>query len=182
MGRFLSPRIPFRVAGLSGMILRDLPRAGLVCRPAQVMIGIRSCAGLASARWARLRPCIRSESMASPAWSSPPGCRSARRGVSAGGDEEETALNTFEASDAVCRRFEADWRDGKQPRVDAYLPDVPAEARPALRTKLEALLREARAGRRRSTDRDNRGTVWRGRGNPSGRVCHCRLRGRPTAH
>jgi WD40 repeat protein/tetratricopeptide (TPR) repeat protein len=44
--------------------------------------------------------------------------------------------------DAVCRRFEADWRDGKHPRVDDFLTDLPAEARPALRAELEALVRE----------------------------------------
>jgi hypothetical protein len=41
--------------------------------------------------------------------------------------------------DEVCRRFEADWRAGRQPRVDDYLDDVPEEARPALRAELIAL-------------------------------------------
>ncbi len=46
--------------------------------------------------------------------------------------------------DAVCRRFEADVREGRQPRIENYLVDVSAEARPALRTELEALERELR--------------------------------------
>jgi WD40 repeat protein len=46
--------------------------------------------------------------------------------------------------DAVCRRFEADWRAGARPAVDSYLPEAPDEARPALRTELEALERELR--------------------------------------
>jgi aminoglycoside phosphotransferase (APT) family kinase protein len=37
--------------------------------------------------------------------------------------------------DEVCRRFEADCRAGRQPRVDDYLDDVPEEARPALRAQ-----------------------------------------------
>jgi eukaryotic-like serine/threonine-protein kinase len=41
--------------------------------------------------------------------------------------------------DEVCRRFEADWRAGRQPRVDDYLDDVREEARPALRAELIAL-------------------------------------------
>ena len=33
--------------------------------------------------------------------------------------------------DEVCRRFEADWREGRQPRIEDYLADVPDEGRPA---------------------------------------------------
>ena len=44
--------------------------------------------------------------------------------------------------DAVCRRFEADWRQGRQPRIEDYLDDVPDEGGPALRAELEALERE----------------------------------------
>jgi eukaryotic-like serine/threonine-protein kinase len=44
--------------------------------------------------------------------------------------------------DAVCRRFEADWRDGRRATVDDYLGDVPEEGRSALRAELEALERE----------------------------------------
>jgi predicted Ser/Thr protein kinase len=44
--------------------------------------------------------------------------------------------------DAVCRRFEADWRGGKRSAIDDYLADVPQEGRPALRTELAALKSE----------------------------------------
>ncbi len=44
--------------------------------------------------------------------------------------------------DEVCRRFEAEVREGRQKRIDDYLVDVPDEGRPALRAELEALDRE----------------------------------------
>jgi hypothetical protein len=37
--------------------------------------------------------------------------------------------------DEVCRRFEAEWREGKQPRAEDYLAEVSPEGRPALRTE-----------------------------------------------
>jgi len=46
--------------------------------------------------------------------------------------------------DAVCRRFEADWRAGARHPLDDYLADVPDKARAALRGELEALERELR--------------------------------------
>jgi eukaryotic-like serine/threonine-protein kinase len=46
--------------------------------------------------------------------------------------------------DEVCRRFEADWREGRQPRIDEYLGDVLDQGRPALWAELEALDRELR--------------------------------------
>jgi len=46
--------------------------------------------------------------------------------------------------DAVCRRFEADWREGCRPRMEEYLVDVSHEGRSALRAELEALERELR--------------------------------------
>ena len=46
--------------------------------------------------------------------------------------------------DEVCRRFEADWREGHQPRIEDYLGDVSQEGGPALRAELEALERELR--------------------------------------
>jgi hypothetical protein len=46
--------------------------------------------------------------------------------------------------DEVCRRFEAAWREGRQPRIDDYLVDVLDEGRLALRAELEALERELR--------------------------------------
>ena len=46
--------------------------------------------------------------------------------------------------DEVCRRFEADARDGRQPRIEDYLVDVSDEGRLALRAELESLERELR--------------------------------------
>jgi eukaryotic-like serine/threonine-protein kinase len=46
--------------------------------------------------------------------------------------------------DEVCRRFEADVREGRQPRIDDYLVDVPDDGRPALWAELSALERELR--------------------------------------
>jgi WD40 repeat protein len=46
--------------------------------------------------------------------------------------------------DEICRRFEAHVREGRRPRIDDYLVDVPGEGRPALRAELEALERELR--------------------------------------
>jgi WD40 repeat protein len=44
--------------------------------------------------------------------------------------------------DAVCRRFEADWRVGGRPRLEDYLAEIPEEGRVALRAELEALEHE----------------------------------------
>ncbi len=44
--------------------------------------------------------------------------------------------------DAVCRRYEADWQEGRQSRIDDYLVEVSDERRPALRAELAALERE----------------------------------------
>ncbi len=46
--------------------------------------------------------------------------------------------------DAICRRFEADWRAGKRPPIDDYLADIADQARPALREELTALECELR--------------------------------------
>jgi len=46
--------------------------------------------------------------------------------------------------DIVSRRFEADWRQGRHPRIEDYLVEVPDEGRPALKAELEALDRELR--------------------------------------
>jgi serine/threonine protein kinase len=46
--------------------------------------------------------------------------------------------------DAVCRRFEADWRAGGRPPFDSYLAEVPDQANPALRAQLQAIERELR--------------------------------------
>src|SRR6516164_3814333 len=44
--------------------------------------------------------------------------------------------------DAICLRFEADWREGRRPHLEDYLDDVPGAVRPALRAELAALERE----------------------------------------
>ncbi len=44
--------------------------------------------------------------------------------------------------DAVCRRFEADRREGRHAPFDDYLRDVPEEGHAALRAELQALERE----------------------------------------
>src|SRR5271165_1433048 len=46
--------------------------------------------------------------------------------------------------DDVCRRFEADWRQGREPRIEDYVGEVPDQGQPALRTELEALVHELR--------------------------------------
>jgi hypothetical protein len=44
--------------------------------------------------------------------------------------------------DEVCRQFEADSREGRQPRLEDFMGEVPDEGQPALRAELEALERE----------------------------------------
>ncbi len=46
--------------------------------------------------------------------------------------------------DEVCRRFEANWREGFQPRIEDFLADVHDGGRPALRAEFSALERELR--------------------------------------
>ena len=46
--------------------------------------------------------------------------------------------------DEVCRRLEARWREGSQPRVEDYLGPFTEDGRAALRAELEALERELR--------------------------------------
>lgn len=48
--------------------------------------------------------------------------------------------------DAVCRRFEADWRAGRKPRIEDYLADIAGEGQAALRAELAALEHEMRHG------------------------------------
>jgi eukaryotic-like serine/threonine-protein kinase len=59
-------------------------------------------------------------------------------------DEAERRLDDLEMDvlrriDAVCRRFEADWRAEIRPAIEDYLADVPQEGRAALQTELAAL-------------------------------------------
>jgi hypothetical protein len=53
-------------------------------------------------------------------------------------------LDLARGVDAVCRRFEADWRGGRSAAIGDYLGEVPEEARAALQAELEALERELR--------------------------------------
>jgi serine/threonine-protein kinase len=46
--------------------------------------------------------------------------------------------------DAICRRFEADWRAGRRPAIEDYAKEVCERERIALRIELEALERELR--------------------------------------
>jgi hypothetical protein len=57
-------------------------------------------------------------------------------------DASQLDIDLMRQIDAVCRRFEADWRAGARHPFDDYLAEVPAQARVALRAELEALERE----------------------------------------
>jgi len=46
--------------------------------------------------------------------------------------------------DAICRKFEADWRAGRRPAISDYIGEVAEEGRLILRAELEALTRELR--------------------------------------
>ncbi len=59
-------------------------------------------------------------------------------------DASQLNIDLMRRIDAVCRRFEADWREGRQPRIDNYVGDVPEEGRRGLRAELSALERELR--------------------------------------
>jgi hypothetical protein len=50
-----------------------------------------------------------------------------------GPDLSGLEIDVVRRIDAACRRFEADWRGGRQPRVLDYLDDFPEEGRAALR-------------------------------------------------
>ncbi len=52
------------------------------------------------------------------------------------------AIDLVRRIDEACRRFEADWRTGRRPRVEDYLVDVSDEGRSALLAELEAFGRE----------------------------------------
>jgi hypothetical protein len=57
---------------------------------------------------------------------------------------EGLGLDLARRIDADCRRFEADWRQGRHPRIENYLVEVPDEGRPALKAELKDLEREVR--------------------------------------
>ena len=46
-------------------------------------------------------------------------------------------LDTELRIDSICRRFEADWREGRESPFDDYLGEIPDEGRPALLAELE---------------------------------------------
>ncbi len=58
----------------------------------------------------------------------------------------DLSLSIAERVDAACDRFEAEWRAGRRPSVDAYLAAVPETDREALRPALLAVEAELRAG------------------------------------
>jgi hypothetical protein len=58
--------------------------------------------------------------------------------------QEATDVQLARRVDAVCRRFESDWQSGTRRPLKDYLPEVPEQARRALRDELEALERELR--------------------------------------
>jgi len=59
-------------------------------------------------------------------------------------DASRLDIDLMRQIDAVCRRFEAEWRAGARHPLDDYLANVPDKARAALRAELEALERELR--------------------------------------
>jgi WD40 repeat protein len=59
-------------------------------------------------------------------------------------DASQLDIDLMREIDAVCRRFEADWRAGVRHPLDDYVAEVPGQGRPALRAELEALERELR--------------------------------------
>jgi WD40 repeat protein len=69
---------------------------------------------------------------------------------------ERLDIDLLRRIDAICRQFEADWRTGRQLRLDDYLGQVPDGCRPALRAELNALLVELRPPAVPETDTVNR--------------------------
>jgi eukaryotic-like serine/threonine-protein kinase len=59
-------------------------------------------------------------------------------------DQEAPEVALARHVDAICRRFEADWRNGQRLAIGDYLGDVAEEGRPILRAELEALEGELR--------------------------------------
>ena len=56
------------------------------------------------------------------------------------GDElREVDLDMARRIDAVCRRFETDWRAGKSLPIEDYLNEIAEEGRGPLQAELEAL-------------------------------------------
>jgi eukaryotic-like serine/threonine-protein kinase len=59
-------------------------------------------------------------------------------------DEEAPEVALARHVDAICRRFEADWRAGRIPAISDYLGEIAEEGRGFLRAELEALESELR--------------------------------------
>ncbi len=57
-------------------------------------------------------------------------------------DASDLDIDLLRRIDAICRRFEGDWREGKHPRVKDYLTEVSGEGQAVLLAELEALDRE----------------------------------------
>ena len=57
---------------------------------------------------------------------------------------DDLDLDLARRIDVICRRFEADWREGRQPCIEQYMDELPEEGQPALRAEMEALERELR--------------------------------------
>lgn len=55
---------------------------------------------------------------------------------------DDPSLSLAQRIDAICDRFEADWRAGRQARLDDYLKDVPASEQQAVRSALDAVRKE----------------------------------------
>ena len=51
-----------------------------------------------------------------------------------GGNLGGLGIDLARRIDALCRRFEADWRAGRQPPIEDYLVDIPDDGRPTLQT------------------------------------------------
>ena len=59
-------------------------------------------------------------------------------------DHEAPEVALARHVDAICRRFEADWRAGRIPAISDYLGEIAEEGRAILRAELEALESELR--------------------------------------
>ena len=60
-------------------------------------------------------------------------------------DTSHLDINVARRIDAICRLFEADWRRGRQPRIEDYMAELSDEGQASLRVELEALEQELRS-------------------------------------